>query len=67
MGQTLFGSAFNPVRTGGPMEVSITFARNSIPKGYPWKMDGTVRQEVFSRRGGLWFGTLPFTELSRQL
>ena len=55
MGQTLFGS-LNPVRTGGPMQVSIAFAEQHT-KGYPWKMDGTVRQEVFSRRGGLWFGT----------
>ncbi len=53
MGQTLFGS-LNPVRTGGPMQVSIAFAEQHT-KGYPWKMDGTVRQEVFSRRGGLWF------------
>ena len=51
MGQTLFGS-LNPVRTGGPMQVSIAFAEQHT-KGYPWKMDGTVRQEVFSRRGGL--------------
>lgn len=38
------------------MQVSIAFAEQHT-KGYPWKMDGTVRQEVFSRRGGLWFGT----------
>ena len=55
LGQTLFGS-LNPVRTGGPMQVSIALAEQHT-KGYPWKMDGTVRQEVFSRRGGLWFGT----------
>jgi Protein of unknown function (DUF1615). len=55
MGQTLFGS-LNPVHTGGPMQVSIAFAEQHT-SGYPWKMAGTVRQEVFSRRGGLWFGT----------
>ena len=55
MGQTLFG-AYNPVHTGGPMQVSIAFAEQHA-KGYPWKMTGTVRQEVFTRRGGLWFGT----------
>ncbi|MDA8478786.1 DUF1615 domain-containing protein [Citrobacter sp. Awk 4] len=55
MGQTLFGS-LNPVHTGGPMQVSIAFAEQHT-KGYPWKMEGTVRQEVFTRRGGLWFGT----------
>ncbi|MBJ9887165.1 DUF1615 domain-containing protein [Citrobacter sedlakii] len=55
MGQTLFGS-LNPVHTGGPMQVSIAFAEQHA-NGYPWTMDGTVRQEVFTRRGGLWFGT----------
>ncbi|EOE5403496.1 surface-exposed outer membrane lipoprotein YaiW [Salmonella enterica subsp. enterica serovar Braenderup] len=55
MGQTLFGS-YNPVHTGGPMQVSIAFAEQHA-KGYPWHMAGTVRQEVFTRRGGLWFGT----------
>jgi len=55
MGQTLFGS-LNPVHTGGPMQVSIAFAEQHA-RGYPWKMEGTVRQEVFTRRGGLWFGT----------
>lgn len=55
MGQTLFGS-LNPVHTGGPMQVSIAFAQ-AHTNGYPWKMDGTVRQEVFTLRGGVWFGT----------
>lgn len=55
LGQTLFGS-LNPVHTGGPMQVSIDFAEKHA-SGYPWKMDGSVRQEVFTRRSGLWFGT----------
>ena len=55
MGQTLFGR-LNPVHTGGPMQVSIAFAEQHT-RGYPWTMSGTVRQEVFSRRGGIWFGT----------
>lgn len=55
MGQTLFGS-LNPVHTGGPMQVSIAFAQ-AHQQGYPWKMEGTVRQEVFTLRGGVWFGT----------
>ena len=55
MGQKLFGS-LNPVHTGGPMQVSIAFAEQHTD-GYPWKINGTVRQEVFSLRGGLWFGT----------
>lgn len=55
MGQKLFGN-LNPVHTGGPMQVSIAFAEQHT-SGYPWKMEGTVRQEVFTRRGGMWFGT----------
>ncbi|WP_312688922.1 DUF1615 domain-containing protein [Kosakonia sp.] len=55
MGQKLFGS-LNPVRTGGPMQISVAFAQQHTD-GYPWEMQGTVRQEVFTRRGGLWFGT----------
>lgn len=48
------------------MQVSIAFAEKHTD-GYPWKIDGTVRQEVFSLRGGLWFGTLSSTELSGEL
>jgi len=56
MGQTLFGN-LNPVHTGGPMQVSIAFAE-AHAKGYPWPVDGSVRREVFTRRGGVWFGTM---------
>ncbi|GGU73550.1 hypothetical protein GCM10009504_33510 [Pseudomonas laurentiana] len=54
MGRTLLGD-LNPVHTGGPMQVSIAFAERHA-KGYPYAYTGTIRQEVFSRRGGLYFG-----------
>lgn len=55
LGQRLFGG-FNPVHTGGPMQVSIAFAE-SHAEGYPYPPQDTIRHEVFSRRGGLYFGT----------
>jgi hypothetical protein len=55
-GQTLF-NRFNPVRTGGPMQVSVEFAEGQVRTApYPYGPVDSVRHEVFSRRGGLYFG-----------
>ncbi|MEO5732268.1 MAG: DUF1615 domain-containing protein [Rubrivivax sp.] len=56
LGQRLFGG-YNPVRTAGPMQVQIDFARQHLArKPYPYVVEGSLRDEVFSRRGGLYFG-----------
>jgi hypothetical protein len=53
--QLLAGS--NPVRTGGPMQVSVEFAEQQMhARPYPYPRAGSVRNEVFSRRGGIYFG-----------
>ncbi|GAB3389206.1 DUF1615 domain-containing protein [Lysobacter fragariae] len=54
LGRRLLGG-FNPVHTGGPMQVDIGFAQ-AHARGYPYPIEGSIRHEVFSRRGGLYFG-----------
>jgi hypothetical protein len=47
----------NPVRTGGPMQVSVAFAQaHAAAQPYPYKQSGSIREEVFTRRGGIYFG-----------
>lgn len=56
MGRTLLASS-NPVRTGGPMQVGVRFAeQHAQRRPYPYPVDGTLRSEVFTRRGGMYFG-----------
>lgn len=56
MGHRLFSGA-NPVRTGGPMQVSIAFAQAHARKHrYPHDIEWSIRREVFTRRGGMYFG-----------
>lgn len=55
-GEHLF-ARYNPVRTGGPMQVSVQFAEEQVRAApYPYPHLGSVRHEVFSRRGGVYFG-----------
>lgn len=52
-----FLSGRNPVRTGGPMQVSIAFAEQYAQDHlYPYPVESSLRREVFTRRGGLFFG-----------
>jgi len=47
----------NPVRTGGPMQVNVAFARaQAADKPYPYPVVESLRDEVFTRRGGMYFG-----------
>lgn len=56
LGRRLLARA-NPVRTGGPMQVSIDYANAQMrERPYPYPTSGSARAEVFSRRGGLYFG-----------
>ena len=56
MGRRLF-AGLNPVRTGGPMQVSIAFAERHLEtRPYPYPVATSIRREVFTRRGGLYFG-----------
>ena len=55
-GRTLFADR-NPVRTGGPMQVGVSFAQAELDaRPYPYPSSGSARHEVFTRRGGLYFG-----------
>lgn len=56
LGKRLFAD-FNPVQTGGPMQVNITFAEANAGD-YPYPIASSIRNEVFTRRGGVYFGIM---------
>ena len=56
LGKTFLASR-NPIRTGGPMQVSIAFAEGQTASNrYPYPIAHSIRHEVFTRRGGMYFG-----------
>lgn len=56
LGRTLFAS-WNPIRTRGPMQVNIAFAQKfAQDRPYPYPVAISVADEVFTRRGSLYFG-----------
>ncbi len=56
LGKRLFAED-NPVQTGGPMQVSIAWSqRHARQRPYPYPAAGSIRDEVFSRGGGMYFG-----------
>lgn len=54
LGKT-FLADYNPVHTGGPMQVNIEFA-DDYAASHPFKHRGSVRDALFTRHGGLYFG-----------
>ncbi|WP_337882478.1 DUF1615 domain-containing protein [Chromobacterium haemolyticum] len=56
-GQTIFEHK-NPIRDGGPMQVSVAFAETHVRAWpYPYHYAGSLRDEVFTRRGSVYFGS----------
>jgi hypothetical protein len=56
MGRTLFAER-NPIRTRGPMQVNVAFAEQfSSAASYPYPVKQSIADEVFSRRGSVYFG-----------
>jgi hypothetical protein len=56
LGRTLFADR-NPIRTRGPMQVHIVFAEQfAAQRPYPYPVKTSIADEVFTRRGGLYFG-----------
>jgi hypothetical protein len=57
LGRTFLADS-NPVHTAGPMQVSIAFASAyAADNPYPYPMTDSLRHELFTRRGGVYFGT----------
>jgi hypothetical protein len=56
LGRTLFSDR-NPIRTRGPMQVNVAFAEQfSAAAPYPYPVKVSIEDELFTRRGGVYFG-----------
>jgi hypothetical protein len=56
MGHTLFED-HNPIHTRGPMQVNVAFLKQtSAVRTYPYQVKRTLADELFSRRGSVYFG-----------
>jgi hypothetical protein len=56
LGRALFAS-WNPIHTRGPMQVSVVFAEKfATTKPYPYPVQVSIADEVFTRRGSIYFG-----------
>jgi hypothetical protein len=56
LGQTLFADR-NPIRTRGPMQVNVAFAEQfSSAAPYPYPVRSSIADELFTRRGSVYFG-----------
>jgi hypothetical protein len=56
-GRAMFAS-LNPIRTRGPMQVNVAFAEEfATAHHYPYPVKVSIPEELFSRRGSLYFGT----------
>jgi hypothetical protein len=56
LGRTLFANR-NPIRTRGPMQVNVVFAEQfAAVAPYPYPVKVSIEDELFTRRGGVYFG-----------
>jgi hypothetical protein len=56
LGRALFAS-WNPIHTRGPMQVNVVFAEQfAVSRPYPYPVKASVADELFTRRGSLYFG-----------
>jgi hypothetical protein len=56
MGRSLFADR-NPIRTRGPMQVNVAFAEQfSSATAYPYPVKASIADELFTRRGSVYFG-----------
>jgi len=56
LGKELFADR-NPIRTRGPMQVNVAFAEQfSAATPYPYPVGSSIADELFTRRGSVYFG-----------